>query len=92
MNYKKLKNGFSMAELIVALSIFAIISTMGVGALSYILRTQYRNQLDLENTVLREARTSTCLKKIYYSPCMQANVPNCTNDVQQSIADCHNSN
>ena len=81
-----------MAELLVALSIFAIISTVGVGALSYILRTQYRNQLDLENTVLREARTSTCLKKIYYSPCMQANVPNCTIDIQQAIADCHNSN
>jgi prepilin-type N-terminal cleavage/methylation domain-containing protein len=69
MNYKKLKNGFSMAELLVALSIFAIISTIGVGALSYMLRTQYQNQTELEKELLKKARASSCLKKIYYSSC-----------------------
>jgi prepilin-type N-terminal cleavage/methylation domain-containing protein len=66
-NYKKLKNGFSMAELLVALSIFAIISTMGLGAFSYMVQTQYKNQIQNEKDLLREAKISNCIKGQYYA-------------------------
>jgi prepilin-type N-terminal cleavage/methylation domain-containing protein len=69
MNYKKLKKGFSMAELLVALSIFAIISTMGLGAFSYMIQTQYKNQIQNEKDLLREAKISSCIKDKYYSSC-----------------------
>ena len=72
-NYKKLKNGFSMAELLVALSIFAIISTMGLGAFSYMTQTQYKNRARLENELLRKVAISKCNKKIEYE------ISNCTN-------------
>jgi prepilin-type N-terminal cleavage/methylation domain-containing protein len=73
MNYKKLKNGFSMAELLVALSIFAIISTMGLGAFSYMVQTQYKNQIQNEKDLLREAKISSCIKEMYYSSCTSQN-------------------
>ena len=54
MNYKKLKNGFSMAELLVALSIFALISTIGLTALGFMFKTQYSRQLELEKEFIQE--------------------------------------
>ena len=54
MNYKKLKNGFSMAELLVALSIFALISTIGLTALGFMIKTQYSRQLELEKEFIQE--------------------------------------
>ena len=54
MNYKKLKNGFSMAELLVALSIFALISTIGFTALGFMFKTQYSRQLELEKQFIQE--------------------------------------
>jgi prepilin-type N-terminal cleavage/methylation domain-containing protein len=69
MNYKKLKKGFSMAELLVALSIFALISTLGLGALGFMLKIQYQNQNKLEENLLKEAKISSCLKQEYYSNC-----------------------
>ena len=82
-NYKKLKNGFSMAELLVALSIFAIISTMGLGAFSYMVQTQYKNQIQNEKDLLREAKISSCLKKEYYSNCdlSPQNPDGCSNQI-----------
>ena len=53
-NYKKLKNGFSMAELLVALSIFALISTIGLTALGFMIKTQYLHQIELEKKFIQE--------------------------------------
>jgi prepilin-type N-terminal cleavage/methylation domain-containing protein len=73
-NYKKLKNGFSMAELLVALSIFAIISTMGLGAFSYMTQTQYKNRARLEKELLKEVKISNCIKKVKYE-CKDPSIP-----------------
>jgi prepilin-type N-terminal cleavage/methylation domain-containing protein len=54
MNYKKLKNGFSMVELLVALSIFALISTVGLTALGFMIKTQYSRQLELEKQLINK--------------------------------------
>ena len=71
-NYKKLKNGFSMAELLVALSIFALISTLGLSAFAFTIKTQYANRARLEDELLRAARVSNCIKKIQYDlKCIQ---------------------
>jgi prepilin-type N-terminal cleavage/methylation domain-containing protein len=66
MNYKKLKNGFSMAELLVALSIFALISTIGLSAFGFITKTQFINRSRLENELLKEVKISNCIKKVKY--------------------------
>ena len=98
MNYKKLKKGFSMAELLVALSIFAIISTMGLGAFSYMIQTQYKNQIQNEKDLLREAKISSCLKQEYYLDCklpsQDPQDPGCSNltIANQSIENCLNIN
>ena len=65
-NYKKLKNGFSMAELLVALSIFALISTLGIGAFGFILKTQTNHRLALENELIREVKIFNCKKELFY--------------------------
>jgi prepilin-type N-terminal cleavage/methylation domain-containing protein len=80
-NYKKLKNGFSMAELLVALSIFALISTMGLSAFAFMIKTQYTNRSKLEDELLREVRISNCIKKVQYEQkkCSTSSDPNCLN-------------
>jgi len=43
-----------MAELLVALSIFALISTIGLTALGFMVKTQYSRQLELEKEFIQE--------------------------------------
>ena len=73
-NYKKLKNGFSMAELLVALSIFALISTIGLTALGFMVKTQYSRQLELEKELIQEfnnysqIRDKCCIETLNIPP------------------------
>ena len=43
-----------MAELLVALSIFALISTIGFSALGFMIKTQYSHQIELEKQFIQE--------------------------------------
>jgi len=46
-----------MAELLVALSIFALISTIGFTALGFMFKTQYSRQLELEKQLISKFNT-----------------------------------
>jgi prepilin-type N-terminal cleavage/methylation domain-containing protein len=65
INYKKLKNGFSMAELLVALSIFALISTIGLTALGFMIKTQYSRQLELEKQFINKFNSYSRANSIF---------------------------
>jgi prepilin-type N-terminal cleavage/methylation domain-containing protein len=77
-NYKKLKNGFSMAELLVALSIFALISTIGIGAFAFILRTQTTQRIVLENELIQEVKIFNCKKELFYQNQTPGFTPSCS--------------
>ena len=66
INYKKLKHGFSIAELLVALSIFALISTLGVEGFSFMLKNQIKHRIAIENKLISEAKLFNCKKELYY--------------------------
>jgi prepilin-type N-terminal cleavage/methylation domain-containing protein len=68
-NYKKLKNGFSMAELLVALSIFALISTIGLTALGFMIKTQYSRQLEIEKQFIDEFNSYSQKSEIFSKFC-----------------------
>jgi prepilin-type N-terminal cleavage/methylation domain-containing protein len=66
MNYKKLKHGFSIAELLVALSIFALISTLGVEGFSFMLKNQIKHRIAIEKKITEEVKIYNCKKELYY--------------------------
>jgi prepilin-type N-terminal cleavage/methylation domain-containing protein len=61
-NYK----GVSLIELMVALSIFALIAMIGFSAFSFMLNTQYKNQLNLEKKLFQQIKIYSCIKKFNY--------------------------
>lgn len=90
MNYKKLKNGFSMAELLVALSIFALISILGVSGFSFMLRNQIKHRSAIENRLIEEVKTYNCKKELYYlyKQTPNADTANCSNPLTPCNINC----
>ena len=55
-----------MAELLVALTIFSIISTLGVGGFSFMLKNQIKHRLFIEDQLIREIKVYNCKKELAY--------------------------
>ena len=57
--------GASLVELMVALSIFALIAIVGFTSFSFMLNNQFKTQQQIENDILSKAKKLTCYKKVY---------------------------
>lgn len=77
-NYKKLKNGFSIAELLIALSIFALISTLGIEGFSFMLKNQLKHREAIEKELIKEVKIYNCKKELYYQHLLKQDALLCT--------------
>ena len=67
--FKKNYKGASLVELMVALSIFALIAIIGFTSFSFMLNNQFKTQQQIENDILSKARKLTCYKRFYVAQC-----------------------
>lgn len=66
-----------MAELLVALSIFALISILGVSGFSFMLKNQIKYRQAVEDELIKEAKIYNCKKELYYLSKQTPDPPYC---------------